>query len=167
MKKIILCMLMVSSLMMPFQKSQAAAAGAAAIFGGPAGTLAIAGLVVAGGTMGVTSLLALTPRYQGSSQAALVGPWMLGLIVSVVLLDGENNREIKFNEMAHKDLLNLGLSEVEADEYNMNVEELSAVFNTASRTSSVEESAQVWTEAMDMLGQDAVVGFAKIVNTLN
>jgi hypothetical protein len=141
----------------PQQKSDAAiGAVVGAVTGNPA--IAIAGLVIIGGTN-----IAIRRSDASFENLMMAMVWM---IIGYTTLDGSEVQVVQFKSLPMDTLLEMGLSQSEADAYLDNIDELNLVLGVVSSEltakSSVEDSIALWELHSDLLDADAYSAAVKL-----
>lgn len=157
MKKTLLAIIMTITMTTSFQANALIGGIIALSGGGP--TVAFVGLGLTG-TGHVTALL-------NSDDFGTVFLGAALMTVGLIVLDGEDGREISFSQMEESKLLDLGLSQDEALAYNENTEELSIAFSVVSgqlnAKSKVSEAEALWEEQAQIIGEAPIAALRKIV----
>ncbi len=96
-------------------------------------------------------------------------PGILTFLFGTVLLSGDNDQNIEFQELSADKLTKMGLNADEQVAYNDNVEELSLSFEMVANDSADKQDAQtLWQDQEYVLGSDAINGMKKVLeNSLN
>lgn len=95
----------------------------------------------------------------------------LGLVVSGILLDESQPGRVQFAHLADNEAVQIGLSTMERDHFNDEVEEINAVYQTvvtdlqAMPGATVQDSKALWQQYRDVLSPEAYSAVGKVVSS--